>query len=1108
MKHRFTKLLAICLCVVMLVSTVAMTVSAGELNGGWNKESAKFPVVRDYKWATLTDVVSTQQTAEYFIITAKAGENTEKLFISFPTEGGFRIQSLHDAEIAAGQTTPSAPVAGLWEPSSVKTIDYKTSASGAVVMTGTDGTVLTYEQSGKTFKLWICEKGGKRINYIGSGQISYAYSTLKKGLVVRTAVEMPLVAKEAILMGSQTANNTNQVGDSLSLTVTDTWGGSDYMYMVNPLYHSNRGYSIWFNMPYMGTHDCGEDNPDRMTVTFDSVDTSIKMDIRVWAGTPQENLKKYTDITGRSGVSPTWTYSYWAGASNTVWSNEYDQSYLTSDQYTNVTTVVDELYENYGFYPKAIYIEHQGENTRILNYLNERGIRALDWFHPTGTASTYLPGVSKYPTFDANGKMTSYGHPFPWNTDLLRNKGIYTLSENMGYIDFSNPNALPMVKGILQEQLGMGIKGFMLDFGEWSNTHGTYFNGLTATGEMHNLMAYYYAKTLNEVFTEEHGNDYVLFQRSGTPGSQQFVGNFLGDPPGNIAGHLRTVYMMIGLGAGGWNMYGGDLAMHSYYPSSDVWNRSVPLGVFSPYMRQHGQYRKLPTSDFDALAKKSFGNYYYFRENIVPTVESAAIDANKTSNPIVKGMMMAYPYQLPLANATSQYMFCDDFLVCAVTQTNIHYQQVALPKGSTWYDLYSYKAYDGGQIMDAEAPAGTLPVFVKGGAVKAINLPENMKLGEKMFDNSGDEYQAIPALLVTAPDHERENTIYVKDGESTDYQTYDSHTEVYTSTPGENSTFTITNKEGSPREILLALGVTAATVIVDGVVLDYLDHTPNYMDYEYGYTVDRQGMTTIFCEEGWKEITITKGDAQYVPLQLYPESASAASPVNLLMDGDAKTNYTLPQGKVNLLTLALDELTAIDRVVVKWTAAFYADYDIEYSEDGENWYVLPTEGEYTVVNGCGSVDVIDFDEVEAEYLRFVPMELGDAAGMPAIYELEVYAPSDLAGLRVLPPEEDAGDGIGDETDDWTDEEWEEWEEIIFEEEDVEDTDGESGKKKPQKGVRVITYFPWWAILLIVLGGLAVVGGILLFILLKRKKKQATAAVPEEADESAVDFPEV
>ena len=54
------------------------------------------PVPKNYTWQNLGEVLSAEVKDDYFVIDTKAGEYTEKLFISLPNEGGFRIQSLHE----------------------------------------------------------------------------------------------------------------------------------------------------------------------------------------------------------------------------------------------------------------------------------------------------------------------------------------------------------------------------------------------------------------------------------------------------------------------------------------------------------------------------------------------------------------------------------------------------------------------------------------------------------------------------------------------------------------------------------------------------------------------------------------------------------------------------------------------------------------------------------------------------------------------------------------------------------------------------------------------------------------------------------------------------
>ena len=957
------------ICIISALSVFSVNVSADTLDNSWPGATA--PEVKNYKFSPITEYIRTIIKNEYFIIKTKAGEKRADLYISLPEEGGIRLQTLHEAQTNSGVTEPEESAAGLFEPKSLKEITY-TSKENKTIIKGTDGTVLHFVPDGKNFELQIYKKDGTKIVGISNEQISFAYN--RRGEVLRTMVEMPLIKKEAIYGGGERFNSANQVGHTISLTNYDCWSNEQYTYKAVPLFHSNRGYSIWFNMYYVGQADIGDTNENKYSVTFDG----SKLDFYLWQGMPLENLQKYTSITGTSGVSETWTYGFWTGAQNAAF-----ESTRAKNTLTNMKELIEGYYDNYNFYPEACYAEGNAARTASINtYLKQRNIRVLGWFSPDmhkdlDTIENHLPLHSEYPTYDKDGNVTDSGLPFPYQSDFFDLYNVRKFTSKT-YIDFSNPSAVDLINAVWKKYWAWGVCGTMDDFGEWYPFTGTFYNGLKGN-EMHNLISYYYAKACNEAWTEQFGNDYVLFQRSGTAGSQHYTGDFLGDTPPTYDGLKSTVAALISMGASGFNLYGSDLGGHGGAPSNDLWNRWVSLTAFSPYMRQHGTVIHMPW-EHGIVAKKNFGYYYYFRKNIVPMIESAAISAEKTSNPIIKGMVMAYPYQLSLANVNDQYLFCDDILVCPVTEENVYYRDVKLPKGSTWYDLYTYKAYDGGTSFTADATTAYYPVFVKGGSVKAIQLSESMTLGAEIHDDSGDEFDAIDSLLVTPPDNDRTNTIYVKQGKSTDYHTYNSTTETYLNERTYNGVFTISNEEGSNREIVIALGVSAGGVNIDGVKLKKLDHMPNYSANEYGYYVDASGLTTVYVPKGWRKLEFLKGISSF---KTYALSGGSSA----MYDSDIKTSYALS----STTYISLGDVKSIDRIFIKWAVGFADSYNIEYSTDYYNWYkILPdSSSSYTVENGAGDYDIIDFNKIDAKYLRIKNLKKGDA-GEPRIYSFEVF----------------------------------------------------------------------------------------------------------------------
>lgn len=1106
-------------CGTVIAATATFSVSAATLKTDW--PGAKIPTPKNYTWAALGEVTGTEKGTNYFVIHADTIDSThaESLYVSLPKEGGFRIQSLHELQKQNGATAPEVSNVGLFEPSALQRITYITDGN-AVGMKGTDGTVIKYTQSNSGFALTICKASGDRIVSLTNRQFSFAYN--RKGEVVRSMVEFPLADKEAIYGGGERYNGANQVGKTISLTNLDCWSLPEYSYNNVPLFHSNRGYSVWFNMSYVGEADIGETNKHKYSVKFDG----SKLDLYLWQGMPLDNLKKYTALTGTSGVSETWTYGFWTGAQNAA----FEKTGL-GNTYANIMELINGYKEHYNFYPEACYAEgNAARNAQVTSFLRRNKVKTLGWFSPDlwkdlglGTIYDILPTHSELPAFDADGKLIDPGQPFGYDSMFLKTYGKYRISSK-NYVDFSNPSVVELITSCWQQYWDWGIAGTMDDFGEWYPFNTTYFNGLSGD-EMHNLMSYYYAKACNEAWTAGRGNDYVLFQRSGCAGSQYYSGNFLGDnastynggsSPDNAKedgyehnGYNAVISALISMGASGFNLYGADLGGLGGTPSNDLWNRWVSLSLFSPYMRQHGSVIHQPWN-YGMLATQNFGNAYYLRKNLVPSIESAAIKAEKTADPIIKGMMVAYPYQLSLAKVENQYLFCDDFLVCPVTTENVYYQTVSLPKGSTWYELYTYKAYDGGQTFTAEAPTSDFPVYVKGGAVKAIDLPESMRLAAEMHDDSEDEFTNLPALLITPPDKDNTVVIYDKQGASTDYHTYNAKEEIYVNARTSDTVFTVTNTEGSERSIILALGVTARGIEVDGKALTRLYGMPNYQAKQYGYFIDEDGLTTIYAPAGWKTLTVKKGAVKSSAVKLTGVGDNATK-MEAMFDGDVTTSFELPRSTGEYTTVELAGKTKIDRVKINWTVGFSNSYDIEYSADGENWAVIlpQKDAEHTVVNGGGSRDEVRFDAVEAKYLRLRTVQRGDA-GVPAIHNMSVYTAAAKQPV-IDPPTDDPGNsGMWDDFDDNSYDDDVDWgdDDIIDDPtnpENPSDPDTVEVIKKRKRKVIGGTTLTAWAIALIIAGGVLVLCGVaLVIILIVRKRKRSKLLDQEETEPPAAE----
>jgi alpha-D-xyloside xylohydrolase len=116
-------------------------------------------------------------------------------------------------------------------------------------------------------------------------------------------------------------------------------------------------------------------------------------------------------------------------------------------------------------------------------------------------------------------------------------------------------------------------------------------------------------------------------------------------------------------------------------------------------------------------------------------------------------------------------MFGDSLMICPVV-TPMYYEkdgvtiegssktrEVYLPSGG-WYDFWTNRYYEGGQIIIAEAPISIIPLYVKAGSI----LPMTQ------FMQYVDEIPDAPIELYVYPGKDTEFTMYEDEGNSYRYE--------------------------------------------------------------------------------------------------------------------------------------------------------------------------------------------------------------------------------------------------------------------------------------------------------------------------------------------------
>ncbi|MGH9448422.1 MAG: glycoside hydrolase family 31 protein, partial [Terriglobia bacterium] len=373
----------------------------------------------------------------------------------------------------------------------------------------------------------------------------------------------------------------------------------------------------------------------------------------------------------------------------------------------------------------AIYAEGPSALSPELNqFMAGRGIRVLGYFMPA-----IHPARQKRLMPDLK----------PDELPILH-CGTEEETRELGYVDFTNPNALELCRRALRRALDLGEAGSMVDFGDMTPDSAVFYDGQHGA-EMHNFYYYDYQRTVSEVFQEKRGNDFILYGRGAAPGTQRWVGQFAGDHPANFEGLKHVITGALNLCACGYSTWGSDLGGYFGFPQPAVYMRWFQFGCFSPLMRPHGTAPRDPWY-FSEAAVANYKFLAWTRENLLNYTYNAAVVAHESGIPIMRSMAVAFPDQRSLAAVGDQYMFGPDLLVAPVI-TEDDFRTISFPTG-VWTSLWDGKTVSGPARLKVSAPLDTIPVYLKAGAVVPVRLSRELEFGKSMTNSRAH------ALVVTS----------------------------------------------------------------------------------------------------------------------------------------------------------------------------------------------------------------------------------------------------------------------------------------------------------------------------------------------------------------------
>ena len=288
-----------------------------------------------------------------------------------------------------------------------------------------------------------------------------------------------LTADEMIFGSGESATGLNKAGQKVNLCVTDPQGPeTDQMYKPIPFFMSNRGYGMFMHTSAPVTCDFG--------ATYIGLNKMFmgdeNLDLFVFFGEQKDILDEYTDLVGKPGMPPLWSFGTWMSRITYFSEKEgYDvAANIRKNKYPCDVIHFDTGWFDVDWQCDYKFSENRFQNPQqMLKDLRSQGFHVCLWQLPYFTPKNrYFSELIEKDMYVKNGNGE-----LPYEDVVL---------------DFSNPETVKWYQDKLAGLLNIGVSAIKVDFGEAAPLNGIYASGKSGWYE-HNLYPVRYDMAVCEI---------------------------------------------------------------------------------------------------------------------------------------------------------------------------------------------------------------------------------------------------------------------------------------------------------------------------------------------------------------------------------------------------------------------------------------------------------------------------------------------------------------------------------------------------------------------------------------------------------------------------------
>ncbi|KDQ09522.1 glycoside hydrolase family 31 protein [Botryobasidium botryosum FD-172 SS1] len=467
-------------------------------------------------------------------------------------------------------------------------------------------------------------------------------------------------------------------GQAVSIWNRDGGTSSEQAYKCVPFYISNRGYGVFINHPGEVEVEVGSEKVSRVGVSV--AGESLEYFV-IYGETPLQILERYTLLTGRPALPPSWTFGLWLSTSFlTDYSAKTVSGFLEGMRERECHVRVFHLdcfwMKQYEWCSFTFDPENFPDPKAYLSEIKAKyGVKICVWINP------YISQLS--PIFDEavqGGYLIKRTDGTPWQWDGWQ--------PGMGVVDFTNPAACKWYAGKLTDLLDLGVDSFKTDFGERIPHVNVAFHDGSDPMRMHNTYPILYNDLVFSLLEKRFGkHEAVVFARSSAAGGQRFPVHWGGDCESTFEAMAETIRGGLSLTVSGFAFHSHDIGGFEGHPPAEIYHRWVAFGLFSSHSRLHGSSSYRVPWIYGEEASKTLAKFVAMKHRLMPYLYQHAIEAHLKGHPIQRAMFLEFLSDRTTHTLDRQYMLGRSLLVAPVFVPADEETEYYLPAG-TWTSLF------------------------------------------------------------------------------------------------------------------------------------------------------------------------------------------------------------------------------------------------------------------------------------------------------------------------------------------------------------------------------------------------------------------------------------